>query len=96
MSCFLTLTRILDFKAPGLPGYHTTELATEGSAVSPMYFDLGETVDTVPCGVGIAKSTETYVATRIIQPFSRLERKTLDTFVRVMKKKPQGIVFNLH
>lgn len=61
MSCFLTLTRILDFKAPGLPGYHKTELATEGSAVNPMYFDLGETVDTVPCGVRIAKSTETWL-----------------------------------
>jgi hypothetical protein len=58
------LTKILDFKAPGLPGDSTSELATEGKAMNPMYFDLGKAVDTVSCEVRITKSTGASVAIR--------------------------------
>lgn len=81
------MTRILDFKAPGLPGYSTTELAMEGNAMNPTYFDLGKAVDTVSCEIRIAKSTVTYVATTTTQDLNRLARKTLATSTSMMKKK---------
>lgn len=71
------MTRVLDYKASGLYGYNTTDLAREGSVMNPIYFDLGEAFDTVSHEVRIVKSTATYVATRTTQDLSRLARKTL-------------------
>ena len=85
--CFLTLTRILDCKAPGLPASSTSELAREGNALNSTCFDLDEAFDTASHTITMAKSTETYMATRTTQELSRLDRKTLDTSTSVMKKR---------
>ena len=74
--CFLTLTRILDCKAPGLPASSTSELAREGNALNSTCFDLDEAFDTASHTITMAKSTETYMATRTTQELSRLDRKT--------------------